>query len=374
MPTLSMTTARRSSTVSGTKATLDVVLQGFTVGQQVELSFVEKADHGGGGAERVLGTARGRIAVVSGRTRTPRFSIIPDAPPPAAPTATAGQPPPTLIAFRFAAPTNPDGSAGAASTYVFEISGDHVDVDEGDWWELQVRENALSLNSRIVPIARIRRQLGTSQCTYDWHGGNTASFYNDGSTDANGSGGAFKDMVDAIAAAQHFVLICDWSFQPMFCPTHGSTMADTIGQKLIAKAASVLVAIHTWDHTAPLGIGAPDVQNDDGDDFLDEQAGGDRPDKLLWRASSHDQTGMSHHQKYVIVDCEGAGGRREIKVFYGGLDLTQGRFDWGDHTTGITPNSAATGPCRGSPGTISMGCSRGPPHGTFCVSSWADGM
>lgn len=331
MPTISISTAPRSATVSGTKATMSVTLQGFTVGQHVELSFIEKAHGGGSGSDRTLGTVAGRIAMVAGSGRTPRFSIIPDAPPPAAPTAAAGAPPPSLIAFGFPTPRLPDGSSGPASTYVFEITGDRIDVEEGEWWELQVREDALNLRSAVVPIARIRRQLDSRTCTYDWHDGHTMSFYNDGSSDKDGRGGAFKDMLDAISAARHFVFICDWSFQPMFRPTHGAAITDTIGKHLIAKASSVLVAIHTWDHTAPLGIGAPDAQNDDGDDVLDELAGGTRPAKLLWRASSHDQTGMSHHQKYVIVDCEGPGGRRGIKVFFGGLDLTQGRFDWGEH-------------------------------------------
>jgi hypothetical protein len=226
---------------------------------------------------------------------------------------------------------------------VFEIAGDHLDVDEGDWWEFEVRCKEPALRSPVFPIARIRRQLDDKGATYDWHGGNTTKFWGDGSVDLAGSAGAFKEILDAIAQAQHFVFIADWSFHPMFRPSHGATMADTIGQKLIAKAASALVAIHTWDHT---NVAAPDAQNDNGDSVLDQMTpGGTRPTKLLWRASSHDQSGMSHHQKYVLLDCPGAGGRRELKAFFGGLDLTQGRFDWGEHP--ILPT------CRASRGTTS---------------------
>ncbi len=319
MPTITITPAPRTAVVAGTKATFIVGLQGFTVGQQVELTFVERAD-GAQAQDRVLGTARGRIAHMAG-AGTPGFTIVPSEPPPAAPAATAGQPPPVLVAFLL-------GRPGAAVTYVLAITNDHLDVNEGEWWEFQVRCTAPALQSGVVPIARIRRQLDSRSATYDWHGGNTTKFYGDGSVDMAGSAGAFKDMLDAIAQAQHFVFIADWSFHPMFLPTHGATIADTIGKKLIAKAASALVAIHTWDHT---NIAAPDAQNDDGDTVLNRMAGGRRPAKLLWRASSHDQTGMSHHQKYVLVDCPGAGGRRELKAFFGGLDLTQGRFDWGEH-------------------------------------------
>jgi phospholipase D1/2 len=322
MPTISLTIAPSARTVSGTKATFDVSLQGFTVGESLELSFIEKAD-GNQSGDRVLGLADGRAAAVAGRSTTPRFTIIPSAPPPAAATRGA------RVAFRFPAPTMPDGSTGSESVYVFEIFGDRIDVHEGDWWEFCIQCDSLNIASRRVPVARIRRQLNSRTCTYDWHAGNTTRFYNDGSRNEHGTAGAFKDMLDAIDQAQHFIFIADWSFHPMFCATHGPAMTDTIGSKLIAKAtANTQVAIHTWDHT---NLAAADDQNDTGNTVLDRMAGGTRPARLLWRASSHDQSGMSHHQKYVLLDCPGPGGRRDLKAFFGGLDLTQGRFDWGTH-------------------------------------------
>lgn len=333
MPTISLVPAPRSHLVAGTRATFFVVLQGFTVGQHVDLSFWETAgsDEDGSRSDRTIGTAAGHIAARATTASTPDFAFVPAAPPPSAPTPGPGQPPPTLVAFCFAPSILPGGGTGTAPTYVLALSDARLDVNEGEWWEVQVQINNLALASSVLPFARIRRQLGRSLATYDWHDGNVVEFYHDGSSDALGSGGAFKDMLQAITDAQHFVFIADWSFQPMFCPTHGAALDDTIGRKLIQKASSVLVAIHTWDHTAPFGIGAPDAQNDDGDGVLNQLAGGTRPARLLWRASSHDQTGMSHHQKYVLVDCEGAGGRRSVKAFFGGLDLTQGRFDWSDH-------------------------------------------
>src|SRR5690606_32269358 len=251
-PTISLTIAPHNRSVSGTKATFDVGLQGFTVGDTLDLSFVEKAD-GNQASDRVLGIADGRVAAVAGRSSTPRFTMVPSAPPPAAPSSGA------LVAFRFPGPVMADGSSGSESVYVFEIFGDRIDVHEGDWWEFCIQCDSLNLSSRRVPVARIRRQLQSWVCAYDWHDGNTVRFYNDGSTNEHGTSGAFKDMLDAIDQAQHFIFIADWSFQPMFCPTHGPTMADTIGRKLIAKAANMLVAIHTWDHT---NIAAADDQND----------------------------------------------------------------------------------------------------------------
>ncbi|MFV8755135.1 phospholipase D-like domain-containing protein [Nannocystaceae bacterium ST9] len=328
MPTISLIPAPRATTIAGTKATFNVKLQGFTVGQQLDLAFVEKAD-GNQGSSRILGLGTGRAAAVVGKTPTPLFTMIPDPSPPAAPTTPKGKPPPPMVAFRFP-PGVIGGNIGPESVYVFEIFGDNIDVNEGDWWEFCIQCSSLNLESPAFPVARIRRQLDGRTDTYDWHGGNKVRFFNDGSTDQAGSGGAFKEILDAIDQAQHFIFIADWSFHPMVRPGHGATMADTIGNKLIAKAASQLVAIHTWDHT---NVGSPDTQNDNGNTVLDTMSPGGkkRPAKLLWRASSHDQSTMSHHQKYVLVDCPGAGGRRELKAFFGGLDLTQGRFDWGGH-------------------------------------------
>jgi hypothetical protein len=96
----------------------------------------------------------------------------------------------------------------------------------------------------------------------------------------------------------------------------------------------LLVAIHSWNHTYYF---AGDSQNDDADEVLDSIAksiglGLDkRPGNLLWRATSREGSGWSHHQKFVVVDCDAGGGRRDLKVFFGGLDLTKGRFDWPDH-------------------------------------------
>ncbi len=79
-----------------------------------------------------------------------------------------------------------------------------------------------------------------------------------------------------------------------------------------------LVAIHTWDHT---NMAAADDQNDDGNDVIRSLNGGSAPANLLWRASSHDNTGMSHHQKFVVMDQpdpSDSKGRRALRVFFGG--------------------------------------------------------
>jgi phospholipase D1/2 len=177
------------------------------------------------------------------------------------------------------------------------------------------------------------------KCTYDIHYGNDVIFYNDASARANGSEGAFHDIEQAIENARHFIFIADWSFHPYMklTPPDDETNEEklSIGEKLLLWAdqnEDRLVAIHTWDHT----VGPVDDDlNDDGDEileFLQEKLElNEFPTNLLWRASSRSDCCMSHHQKFVVMDYDAGDGKRGIRAFIGGLDLTKGRFDWSEH-------------------------------------------
>jgi phospholipase D1/2 len=184
---------------------------------------------------------------------------------------------------------------------------------------------------------------GPREQTYPLTHGNIVKFYVQGSDNDIGTTGAFADVAQAIQDAQHFIFVADWSFQPLFrilSRGGAGSLADTVGVQLLeaAKKPGMLVAIHTWDHTGlttPVAsIGAPDNQNDDGDDVLDAIAAAikfpnnKRPANMLWRMSSRTGVGFSHHQKFVVMDADGGNGRRVIKAFFGGLDLTKGRFDF----------------------------------------------
>jgi phospholipase D1/2 len=164
--------------------------------------------------------------------------------------------------------------------------------------------------------------------------------YNDGSTDAKGTDGAFHDMVAAIKDAKHLVFVVDWSFHPLFNPvrTGRPSAKNSIGAILLQVAnqnADLVVAIHTWDHSS---YGAPDPLNDDGEDILSglaKELGFKRPKNFYWRASSRLGVGWSHHQKFVVCDVQvGPKQKRELRVFFGGLDFTKGRFDWPAHHVG----------------------------------------
>jgi phospholipase D1/2 len=178
-------------------------------------------------------------------------------------------------------------------------------------------------------------ELGPSVATYSPWSGNLVQFYNDGSEDATGSSGAFHDIAQAIGEARQFVFISDWSFHPTFLLTRNGQNDRSIGQLLVDAVANqpqLVVAIHTWLHHSK----APDDLNNQGGDKLQELANGRNVQgRLLWRASARTGIGWSHHQKFVVLDApldpQQPNGVRVIKAFFGGLDLTKGRFDWPDH-------------------------------------------
>lgn len=197
---------------------------------------------------------------------------------------------------------------------------------------------------------------GGREQTYLPTNGNLLKFYIQGSDDPSGTQGAFADVTQAIKDARHFIFVADWSFQPLtrieprLSPT--PTLKDTVGSLLLeaTKQPGMLVAVHTWDHTGVsipfLGpLAAFDPMNDKGDQVLDAIAGATgfpnnkRPPNLLWRMSSRLDTFRSQHQKFVVVDFDNGSGRRVLKAFLGGLDLTKGRFDFQD--SAITPAPTA---------------------------------
>lgn len=174
--------------------------------------------------------------------------------------------------------------------------------------------------------------------TYASKPGNAVKFYNDASEDPEGNKGAFADIIEAMRQAKHFIFISDWSFHPGMKLTRTGIADRVLGQLLLGCAGNgVMVAIHTWRHNPA----AADNLNDVGLQTLQDMekkrwtAGEVIGKRLLWRASRRTGVGYSHHQKFVVLDApvdpNDEDGPRVIKAFFGGLDLTAGRFDWPDH-------------------------------------------
>lgn len=223
---------------------------------------------------------------------------------------------------------------------------------EGDIWELEVYAPEFDLSSPAFPVAWQRfvvpsRFHDVTQASYDWHAGNSVRFFTDASENSDGTAGAFHEIAQAIEKAEKFIFIVDWSFQPTArLDPKDNSLGGTIGAKLIAKARKdVVVAILTWTHPP---VGSPDPVNNGAIELMRKMAGGTLPKTLHFRTMSRTSIFWTHHQKFIVTDREAGHchcgappakvkhSLRRIHAFYGGLDLTRGRFDSSQH--GIRPN------------------------------------
>jgi phospholipase D1/2 len=315
----------------------ELTVQGFKEGEEISLVVWEVDSH----EDYRKGNGKEKIGTIKGKVVQPNMQVADQFLTETSAEKTVDKSPRVVFAL---------GKKSGNKEYGFSPVTS-VERKEGDSWEIQVLlDGDDSVRSRLWYLARYARFVPSRQATYHWYSGNRVTLYNDASTDANGSAGYFKDLEDAIGEAKHFIFIADWSFHPYvrFRPT----APKPVGQVLIDWAKSHqnadvkkkgLVAIHTWDHT---NIAMADSQNDDGEKIFKKEIV--KPGNMLWRKSSRTGEdggmgfGWSHHQKFVVLDAPAEGdkkNRRTIKAFLGGLDLTQGRYDWPDHP--IMPDDPA---------------------------------
>jgi phospholipase D1/2 len=311
------------------RALFEVAFQGFQAGAQLDVSFWvirNRTKDQPDGEKKMLGAVGGTLEKRGGTKQSPLFGLKPDTGPS---SKKLGEVPQVGFVLR------PEGDADDA--FVYALPHDVETRPEGETWEFTVQVASPKLSSPTFAIAWPRYAVPfhgrDPLATYDWHAGNEVKLYNDASEDSEGKAGAFHDILTAIEAAKHFIFVVDWSFHPLVVPTRDKqpTLDDTIGAKLVKQArAGVTVAIHTWNHASL----AADDQNNRGRDILHwiaKQNGGSVPDNLFWRGGFREVT-TTHHQKFVVLDCAGGtDGRRRVGVFFGGLDLTKGRFDWPEH-------------------------------------------
>jgi phospholipase D1/2 len=337
----------------GTAASIALLLQGFTAGEDIEVSLWEDDTEFADSlipdpkAKTVqpIGKIKGTVAVALARGSLPPLQSLS--------SATATKQAKSKLKLLLAFP-QVDGRVETAELF---LPDEKADAFEGDNWEIFATTEAQGgVTSTTTLVARIRRALSVQQgqATYSYYQGHATRFYNDASTDLHGTDGYLFDVVKAIREAKDFIYIADWSFHPFMRPRHSGPygFVDTIGGILIAHAVlnpNMLIAIHVWDHT---NVGAKDDQNDDGDaqlNLIAKQHFGmsKRPSNLLWRKSSRTGTGFSHHQKFVVMDAplvqEGAevSDRKRLRAFLGGIDLTKGRCDWGTHAILATDPQAS---------------------------------
>jgi phospholipase D1/2 len=356
--------------LEGTDATVMLTLSGMRSGTPVKLEIHEAAEahDGDGAADMTVGTLTG-YALPFGQEWTLTVDEQGGA------TGHVQQPRaddpqrPRVVAVII-----PKGWGSAKHVWTFPIRDNvthenDTDVPKRRNWSLYVKMlKPAETESNRVPMAVIPFALGVGQgdkATYDWHADNKVTLYAHGAIAANRAGeaatitpetplekaslttnpdaplGAFTDMAKAIGEAKHFIFVSDWSFQPYFRIKRegGAVNPQTAGRLLVdAAKRGVLVGVLAWKHPTSPSCAPLDEHNNKSEERLRALAGGTLPENLLWRGTCRAGT-YSHHQKFVVLDCDGGGGRRAIKAFFGGLDLTKGRWDWDAHV--IDPGDEA---------------------------------
>ena len=306
----------------GTIATFEVTLTGVRSFDQVTLELHEiKFDGDNAQADGKLGT----IVATAVRLSSYRFSPYPQQ------NGVTGAVDPRdgkktpRVALLF-----PKGDGGAY-VQVFDVPVDPIDGKDRETWFFQVKMTApKEATSTKYPVAVVPWMLTVGEkATYDWHAHNVVQFYHGGSEGPPGSPGSLQDIADAIRNAASFVFVADWSFHPYFRIDRGAAASKGTAGRLLVDAANrgVLVAIHAWEHSKYVA----DEQNNNLAARIEELAGGALPRTLRWRVSERTGQRWSHHQKMVVCDVAGPDGKREVKAFFGGCDLTRGRFDWHEH-------------------------------------------
>lgn len=337
---------------SGAAAAIMVTLQGFDAGAEVTLVFFEDDTEDslipqGSRSIAEIGRITGTLHVVKQAGNQPALLSL-------NPTKVVQKPPPAgqpRSKSKLQVVFEKEGG-GSSVTKELDLPAGPTEAFEGDDWEifitLEIKGQSLEGSSPTTRISRSKRALSVDhkQVTYNHYHGNIVNFYKDGASDPSGQDGYFHDLRNAIADAEHFVFIADWSFHPTMrtFPNLRPRDDNTFGTLLAAQARAfkdMVIAIHTWNHTGAklpvVGVVAAfDPENDNGDSGLDQLTKSvfkepSRPPNLKWRASSRKGFGFSHHQKFAVMDSPGPDGRRLLKLFMGGLDITKGRFDWGDH-------------------------------------------
>ncbi len=232
-------------------------------------------------------------------------------------------------------------SDGGWYSLYFDVPVDPIDGKDREAWFFQVKMTApKEAQSTKYPVAVVPWMLPVGEkATYDWHAHNDVHFYHGGSEGPPGSPGSLQDIADAISKAKSFVFVADWSFHPYFRVDRGKSGSSGTAGRLLVDAANkgVLVAIHAWNHSKYVA----DEQNNNLASRIEEIAGGSIPKTLRWRVSERTGQRWSHHQKMVVCDVEGPDGKCEVKAFFGGCDLTRGRFDWHEHV--IMPDDPLAG-------------------------------
>lgn len=191
------------------------------------------------------------------------------------------------------------------------------------------------LNQKGIPTQQ--ENITKPRATYPVRMTNSIIHYNNTSDNADGTQGAYADMIQAIKNAEHVIFIAGWLFEPQYCfPNNSSSGKNpdspiTLGELLVAKALAhpkMEIAILVWNQLEPSSDHANAYNYLK--EIAIEKGANDLPSNLQLRYVRRSGFINSHHQKFIVTDTKD-GSERTLAAFCGSADLAGGHFDWFEH-------------------------------------------
>lgn len=203
---------------------------------------------------------------------------------------------------------------------------------------LNKNKGRINMKISYTPAAQSRREgIEVPRSYFPMHKGGTMTFYQDAHSDnipgiTGSQDGAFEAMADAIRCATKFIYIAGWS---LWTGTQLERDGETLGELLKRKAdEGVRVLLLIWNERFSAGLcpGLLGTYDEDTDRYFEKT--GVHVEKVRRKLDSMGkieeqitETLWSHHQKLLVAD----DGEGDLVAFFGGLDLTKGRWDTPEH-------------------------------------------
>lgn len=203
---------------------------------------------------------------------------------------------------------------------------------------LEKNNGSVNMKIRYTPAAQARREgIEVPRSYFPMHKGGTLTFYQDAHSEkipgiADSKDGAFEAMADAILCAKKLIYIAGWS---LWTGTRLYRNGETLGTLLKRKSdEGVRVLLLLWNEKFSAGLCAGLVGTFDEDTDRYFEKTGVQVEKVRRKIESKckvkeqiAETILTHHQKLLVAD----DGEGDLVAFFGGLDLTQGRWDTPEH-------------------------------------------
>ncbi|XP_063866961.1 uncharacterized protein LOC135104027 [Scylla paramamosain] len=214
---------------------------------------------------------------------------------------------------------------------------------------LDKKAGIVNMKVRYTPAAHARKKgIEVPRAYFPMRQGGTMTFYQDAhSTELPGitttKEGAFEAIADAISGAKKFIYISAWS---LWTDTELRRDGQKLGDLLKLKASEgvrVLLLIWNEKFSAILCKDFVGTFDEETDDFFSNtcvcvEKVRREIDSNFIHEEIHEAI-WAHHQKVVVAD----DGQGDLVAFFGGLDLTKGRWDTPNHELFTTLNKEHRG-------------------------------